>query len=135
MTTPPPRVIRLNPMDNIGVALADLEPACPLPGGVVTGEPVKRGHKVALADIAAGAPVYRYGQMTGAASAPIAAGGHVHSHNLGMGDHRQDHAFGADCRALAPIDTPRQFMGYHRADGQVGTRNYLGILTSVNCSG
>jgi galactarate dehydratase len=135
MTTPPPRVIRLNPMDNIGVALADLEPACPLPGGAVAGEPIKRGHKVALVDIAPGAPVYRYGQMIGAASAPIAAGGHVHSHNLGMGDHRQDHAFGADCHTLAPIDPQRQFMGYHRADGQVGTRNYLGILTSVNCSG
>ena len=135
MTNAAPRVIRLNPMDNIGVALADLEPASALPGGAAALEQIKRGHKVALAAIAPGAPVYRYGQMIGVATAPILAGGHVHSHNLGMGDHRQDHAFGADCRAIVPAQTPRSFMGYHRADGQVGTRNYLSILTSVNCSG
>lgn len=118
MTKAPPRVIRLNPMDNVAVALADLDPGSVLPGGAEACEAIKRGHKVALSQIAAGAPVYRYGQMIGVAAAPIPAGGHVHTQNLGMGDHRQDHAFGADCRALAPAGSPREFMGYHRADGQ-----------------
>lgn len=135
MTDTPPRVIRLHPTDNIAVALDDLAPGTGLPGGATVREPVKRGHKVALQDISVGQPVHRYGQMIGVATAPIGAGGHVHTQNLGMGDHRQDHAFGVDCRALPPVDAPREFMGYHRADGQVGTRNYLGILTSVNCSG
>ncbi len=135
MTDTPPRVIRLHPTDNIAVALDDLAPGSGLPGGATVREPVKRGHKVALQDISVGQPVHRYGQMIGVATAPIGAGGHVHTQNLGMGDHRQDHAFGVDCRALPPVDVPREFMGYHRADGQVGTRNYLGILTSVNCSG
>jgi len=131
-----PQVIRLHPADNVAIALADLPAGQWLPeAGLSTLTEVPRGHKVALAALAPGAWVVRYGQMIGVATAPVAAGAHVHSHNLGMGDHRQDHAFGQDVRPLAPAAEPRSFMGYHRADGQVGTRNYLGILTSVNCSG
>lgn len=131
-----PQVIRLHPADNVAIALSDLAAGQWLPeAGLTTLTEVPRGHKVALAALAPGAWVVRYGQMIGVATAPVAAGAHVHSHNLGMGDHRQDHAFGQDVRPLAPATEPRSFLGYHRADGQVGTRNYLGILTSVNCSG
>jgi altronate hydrolase/galactarate dehydratase len=131
-----PRVIRLHPADNVAVALADLAPGERIDElGIVADTAVPRGHKIALAAIAPGAAVIRYGQMIGVATAPIAPVAHVHSHNLGMGDHRQDHAFGADLRPLPPPAEIRSFMGYHRADGSVGTRNYLGILTSVNCSG
>jgi hypothetical protein len=80
MTNAAPRVIRLNPMDNIGVALADLEPASALPGGAAALEQIKRGHKVALAAIAPGAPVYRYGQMIG-----VASGEKTKSEELGFG--------------------------------------------------
>jgi altronate dehydratase len=136
MTPNPPRVIRLHPSDTVGIALEDVAQGRPLPqSGITALTEVKRGHKIALSDIAPGAPVFRYGQTIGAATEAIPAGAHVHSHNLGMGEHRQDYAFGADCRPLPPIDEAREFMGYHRADGKVGTRNYLGILTSVNCSG
>jgi altronate hydrolase/galactarate dehydratase len=136
MTEHPPRVIRLHPSDNVAVALEDVAPGRPLAEfGIVAKTEVKRGHKVALVDLAKGDPVTRYGQMIGVATEAIPAGSHVHSHNLGMGDHRQDYAFGQDCRPLAPAGEERTFMGYHRADGTVGTRNYLGILTSVNCSG
>jgi altronate dehydratase len=136
MTELPPRVIRLNPADNVAVALEDVAPGRPLPEfGIVAKTEVKRGHKIALADLAPGTPVTRYGQMIGVATEAIPAGTHVHSHNLGMGKHKQDYAFGQDCRPLAPITGERTFLGYHRADGKVGTRNYLGILTSVNCSG
>jgi altronate dehydratase len=136
MTELPPRVIRLNPADNVAVALEDVAPGRPLPEfGIVAKTEVKRGHKIALADLAPGTPVSRYGQMIGVATEAIQAGAHVHSHNLGMGQHRQDYAFGADCRPLPSVGEAREFMGYHRADGTVGTRNYLGILTSVNCSG
>ncbi len=77
----------------------------------------------------------RYGQIIGAATVPIMPGQHVHTHNLGMGAHEQDYAFATEARALQLPVEPRSFLGFHRADGGVGTRNYLGILTSVNCSG
>jgi altronate dehydratase len=127
------RFIRLHGADNVVIALADLAAGAAVEGAVLHG-PVPRGHKIAVAPIAIGTPVLRYGQIIGQATADIAAGAHVHSHNLGMGPHSTDYAIGAEAQAL-PALPPRTFMGFHRADGHVGTRNYLGILTSVNCSG
>jgi altronate dehydratase len=126
-------VIRLHAADNVVIALADLAKGAEV-DGVILGSAVPRGHKIAAADIAAGGLVLRYGQIIGQALADIPAGAHVHVHNLGMGPHSTDYAIGAECTPLPALE-PRTFMGYHRADGQVGTRNYLGILTSVNCSG
>jgi len=136
MTTPVPDAIRLNPADNIVIALRDLgsgstvpDVAAPLAG------PVSRGHKIAARAVAQGENVIRYGQIIGVATRPIAAGEHIHTHNLGMGAHEQDYAHATEVRPLPTPAEPRTFLGYHRADGGVGTRNYLGILTSVNCSG
>jgi altronate hydrolase/galactarate dehydratase len=136
MTTPVPDAIRLNPADNIVIALRDLgsgstvpDVAAPLAG------PVSRGHKIAARAVAQGENVIRYGQIIGVATRPIAAGEHIHTHNLGMGAHEQDYAHATEVRPLPTPAKPRTFLGYHRADGGVGTRNYLGILTSVNCSG
>ena len=128
-------VIRLHGSDNVVIALADL-PAGTHPAGldVALPGPVPRGHKIAACAIPIGAAVLRYGQIIGQATADIPAGGHVHSHNLGMGPHASDHAFGSEAGALPPLE-PRMFLGFQRPDGTVGTRNYLGILTSVNCSG
>ena len=134
MTAEQTPVMRLNPGDNVVIALADLAEGQPL-GDYTLSAPVKRGHKIASRAIAAGENVYRYGQIIGTATEDIAAGAHVHSHNLGMGAHQQDYAFASQ---VPPIPTPaseRTFLGYPRADGKVGTRNYLGVLTSVNCSG
>jgi altronate hydrolase/galactarate dehydratase len=136
MTIPVPDAIRLNPADNIVIALRDLgsgstvpDVAAPLAG------PVSRGHKIAARAVAQGENVIRYGQIIGVATRPIAAGEHIHTHNLGMGAHEQDYAHATEVRPLPAPAEPRTFLGYHRADGGVGTRNYLGILTSVNCSG
>ncbi len=126
-------VIRLHGTDNVVIALADL-PKGAVVEGVALPQPVPRGHKIAAGPIAAGQNVLRYGQIIGQATVNIAAGGHVHSHNLGMAPHSDDYAIGSESHPL-PALPPREFMGYHRADGQVGTRNYIGILTSVNCSG
>jgi altronate hydrolase/galactarate dehydratase len=127
--------LRLHPSDNVAIALADLGAGTILPDlGVTLAQPVPRGHKIALAPIAPGANVIRYGQIIGAATQVIQPGEHVHSHNLGMGAHDTDYAFGTDLRPLPPVTEARHFLGYHRPDGQVGTRNYLGVLTSVNCS-
>ncbi|MDH3264284.1 MAG: altronate dehydratase family protein, partial [Paracoccaceae bacterium] len=128
--------IRLHSDDNVLIALQDLHAGATVPGlDVGLPAPVPRGHKLALRAIAAGEQVIRYGQTIGAAKEAIAAGAHVHTHNLGMGDHDQNYAFATDARPLPPVDRVATFQGYRRADGTVGTRNYLGILTSVNCSG
>ena len=111
----------LQPGDDVAVALRDL------PG-------VPRGHKIAVRDIASGAPIRKYGQIIGVATAPITEGDHVHTHNLGMGPHDREYAFGTDLREVEPVPAPARFQGIVRPDGRVATRNYIGILTSVNCS-
>ena len=130
------RLLTLHSQDNIAVALADI------PGGDVDDstsvkilQSVKQGHKIAIAEIPAGQNVIRYGQTIGQATADIAVGEHVHVHNLGMGEHTQNYAHASEARSLEAASDERTFNGYHRVDGRVGTRNYLGILTSVNCSG
>ncbi|MCW1920673.1 altronate dehydratase family protein [Rhodobacter sp. KR11] len=130
--------IRLHPADNVVIALADLGAGTAVEGAtlppVTLPRPVPRGHKIAVRAIGTGEKVIRYGQIIGEASAPIGPGDHVHSHNLGMGAHTQDYAFASEHHPQ-PVAGAREFQGYHRFDGKVGTRNYLGILTSVNCSG
>ncbi|MDE3078490.1 MAG: UxaA family hydrolase, partial [Paracoccaceae bacterium] len=125
--------IRLHASDNVLIALRDLGPGTPV-GGVTLAETVKRGHKIAATAIAAGQPVLRYGQIIGNATADIPAGAHVHTQNLGMGPHSTDYTIGSESRPLRLATEDRTFNGYLRSDGKVGTRNYLGILTSVNCS-
>ncbi|MDO6590041.1 altronate dehydratase [Loktanella sp. D2R18] len=131
-----PDVICLHDDDNIVIALADLDAGTVVDGVAVPliGS-IKRGHKIARDAIAKGANVIRYGQTIGQTKADIAAGEHIHVHNLGMGDHTQDYAFASEAKPVVHASDSRTFDGYHRADGGVGTRNYIGILTSVNCSG
>ncbi|MDW5443953.1 altronate dehydratase family protein [Polaromonas sp. SM01] len=128
--------IRLHPLDDVLIARQQL-----LGGATVEGIAVKglipAGHKIATHAIAAGEPVRRYNQIIGFASKAIAAGEHVHTHNLDMGpdkgDFARDYAFGADVKP-EPARLEASFMGIKRADGRVATRNYIGILSSVNCS-
>lgn len=126
--------IIINPADTVAVALMPIGPGTALSGRARTVEPVPAGHKVALRAIAKGAPVLRYGQIIGFASEDIVAGAHVHSHNLEMGAIDKDYAFGADKQPLQAPKNDRTFMGFRRADGRSATRNYIGILTTVNCS-
>lgn len=130
------KTILLQPEDDVVIALQDIEAGdtvayvdAALPGQIL------RGHKIARHPIPAGGFVRRYGQIIGQAKRDIAAGEHVHVQNLGMGEHTQDYAHAQDCVPLAPAAQERTFMGYKRPTGGVGTRNYIGILTSVNCSG
>ena len=131
-----PTTIRLHATDNVIIALKDLTAGAILPD---LAEPLQhaipRGHKIATTAIAPGQNVLRYGQIIGVATAPIAAGDHIHTHNLGMGTHELDYAYASEQNPQPVVTTKRSFDGYHRQDGTVGTRNYLGILTSVNCSG
>ena len=79
----------------------------------------------------------KFGQMIGYATKPIAAGEHVHTHNCEFGAHDQDYQVGADlaaAQAAVPVMAPRTFLGYRRDNGQVGTRNYIAVCATVNCS-
>ncbi|MEY2657537.1 MAG: hypothetical protein RL442_1356 [Pseudomonadota bacterium] len=128
--------IRLHAADDVVIARSQLMSGAAIENFQVKGL-VPPGHKVAARDIAPGQPVRRYNQIIGFASQPIAAGEHVHVHNLNMGPEKgsfaRDYAF---CSDVKP-EPPRQeatFMGIVRPDGRVATRNYIGILSSVNCS-
>ena len=124
--------IRLHPQDDVLIARNQLVGGTSAESVVVKGL-IPPGHKVATRAIAVGEPVRRYNQIIGFASKPIAAGEHVHTHNLVMGDFERDYAFGADIKPQ-PVRRQATFQGIVRADGRVATRNYIGILSSVNCS-
>ena len=127
----------LNQEDNVSVALTDLVPGDAIGNGVVVrGAGVPAGHKVATRRINAEEPVRKYGQIIGFASATIEPGDHVHTHNLEMGDFSRDHAIGVDTRPIrmVPKEDRASFQGIIRNNGGVGTRNYIGVLSTVNCS-
>ena len=131
--------IRLHPADDVVIARQQLIGGTKLlDENVTVAGLVPPGHKVATRAIDVGAPVRRYNQIIGFASRPIAPGDHVHLHNLAMGAFERDYAFGADARPTAYIEPPATFMGIVRRDGpnagKVATRNYIGILSTVNCS-
>ena len=130
----PAPVIRLHPDDGVLIARSSLPPGMVVADGVTTVERIPAGHKVAIRPIAVGEPVRRYGQIIGFATVPIAPGQHVHTQNCGMGDFAKDYAFGVDVTPTPNFDLPATFEGIRRPDGRVATRNYIGILTSVNCS-
>ncbi|AYM89515.1 altronate dehydratase [Serratia sp. 3ACOL1] len=128
-------VIKINPNDDVVIARTHIEAGTLLPTeGITVLNEVPEGHKVALYNIAVGAPVKRYGQIIGFATQPIRAGEHIHMHNLGMGDFTRNYAFGEDTVTLPKPERIDTFMGIKRQDGRVATRNFIGILTTVNCS-
>ena len=122
-------LIRIDASDNVATARRALAPG---EEGATT--PVPRGHKMALSSIAMGAPVTKYAQVIGYAAEDIAAGAHVHVHNLAFRDIDHEHAFGSNLRPASAPSRRDHFMGYRRPTGRVGTRNYIAVLTSVNCS-
>jgi altronate hydrolase len=128
-------VIRIHAQDNVVIARQQLLGGTVLASeGVTVSGLVPPGHKVATRDIAQGQPVRRYDQIIGVATQAIAAGQHVHTHNLAFSDFAREHLPGADAKPTAYVDQPLTFDGIVRDDGRVATRNYIGILTSVNCS-
>ncbi len=130
-----PLAIRIHPNDNVVIACRQLVSGTVLPGeGVAVAGLVPPGHKVATRAIARGEAVRRYDQVIGLATADIAPGQHVHTHNLAFSAFDRAHDTGSAVRPVVPVPQPATFDGIVRADGRVATRNYIGILTSVNCS-
>lgn len=130
----------LHPADDVGVALKTLDPFSELQGGqqprISAKMRIPRGHKIALRDLAAGEPVLKFGCMIGTCMEPIAQGEHVHSHNLAFRETEDKGDVGVRFQLPKPLphNARDTFMGYKRANGAVGTRNYIAVLTSVNCS-
>src|SRR5262245_34420535 len=130
--------VHLRPEDNVAVAARRLDPGLEIQHNgsrLTVGGRVGLGHKLAVRPIRKGEPVYKYGQVIGFASSDIAPGEHVHVHNVAADAFERDYAFCRDCPPPpAPPATQRTFQGYDRADGRYGTRNYLAIISTVNCS-
>lgn len=130
-----PMVISLDPDDNVGVATRNIAEGLSLSQALgAARENIMAGHKVALVDIEANTPVVKYGQTIGLASQPIRAGDHVHTHNLDMLERDTSLENFTPAVPTPVMESDLTFNGFHRSDGRVGTRNYIGIVATVNCS-
>ncbi len=129
-------VIRLHADDNVLIARTDIGIGAPLIDGLKSRSQVPAGHKIAARAIRQGEPILKYAVTIGFATTDIAAGTYVHSHNLEFREFDRDYAYARDYRpeAMVPEADRASFMGIVRPNGQVATRNYLGVLATVNCS-
>jgi len=132
-----PKTIRLDNNDNVAVTLKPLKAGEPSGASdILAATDIPAGHKLAIARIEDGQPIRKFNQIIGFAAGTVRPGEHIHTHNCAFKGFERDYAFGVDARPTAFVaDAERQsFQGYRRASGRVGTRNYIGILSSVNCS-
>ena len=128
-------ILKLHLDDNVGIARGAIPAGTLLEGtDVTTTQEIPAGHKVGLNPVAKGEEVRRYGQIIGFATTPILPGEHVHTHNLAMAAFDRDYAFGEGAVSVAPPDDALTFMGIKRPDGRVATRNYIAVISTVNCS-
>jgi altronate dehydratase len=139
MKTTDDALLALNAADNVAVLKRTVKAAEELRHGSLslrTTAAVPAGHKIALVEIPDGAPVKKYGQIIGFARGLIHPGDHVHLHNLVVRDFGRDHELCAETRPVRfhPPEQMRYFQGYPRPGGRAGTRNYVGVISSVNCS-
>ena len=133
--SPSPRVIHLSSADNVIVAVDTIDKGVTV-HAIAAIDRIPRGHKMAIKPLAEGEAVIKFGQIIGFASKAIAPGTWLHEHNVGMRDFERDYCFAQDAKQedILPPSLQATFQGFRRANGKVGTRNYIGILTSVNCS-
>ena len=137
MTTNKNLVIRLNCKDNLVVALTDILPDTYIKDeNLLTKTYISAGHKIATTNINEEEPLIKYGQIIGFATQIIKAGEHIHVHNCAVKDFERDYGFCSNSKPTNYVESTKQatFKGIIRSNGQVGTRNYIGILSTVNCS-
>jgi len=130
------RTLTLSPEDNVVIAVEKIEAGARVLDRVTARARIPFGHKMAATAIAEGEPVRKFGQIIGFAKSRIEAGDWVHEHNVYLHDFERDYQYSVDARPenILPLDEQATFQGFRRANGRAGTRNYVGILTSVNCS-
>ncbi|MEL7089510.1 MAG: UxaA family hydrolase, partial [Planctomycetota bacterium] len=124
--------IRLDPTDTVVTTTQALETGVAVEG-TQTRALIPSGHKIATQAMAKGEVIRKYAQVIGYAAQDIAAGAHVHTHNVEFRNTDAAYEFGTNLRPATPA-TGDTFMGFRRENGDVGTRNYIAIVTSVNCS-
>ena len=131
-----PIALRLHKNDNVVVARMDILPGTEVEGDVVAATRIPPGHKILTRAVKKGEPLRKYNQIIGFATDDLAPGTHIHTHNCAMGDFERDYAFCTDAHPTDFIrsDERATFQGYRRPDGRAATRNYVGIVTTVNCS-
>ncbi len=130
------RSVRLHPDDNIVVAAISIPAGTFLEGeGVAAARTIPMGHKIAVRRVEKGAAILKFGQVIGYATEEIAPGEHVHVHNCSMGEHDRDYRVGVDFRPVRRREPwEATFKGIRRSDGRVGTRNFIALCSTVNCS-
>ncbi|MBW2122411.1 MAG: altronate dehydratase [Deltaproteobacteria bacterium] len=133
------KAIVLMPEDDVALARADIPSRTTLEyrgGMILVRETIKGGHKFALREIPRSAPVRKYGQIIGFATQKIRPGDHVHIHNLEAGSFARDHDFATEVKppVAGQAAKTRTFLGFQRADGRVGTRNCIAVISTCNCS-
>ena len=132
---PPSSFIRCHEDDPVVVAVQDVPSGAPVIDNIFALEPIQRGHKVAISAIGKGEYVTKYGQPIGRATEDIKPGQHVHTHNLAFEPVKGDYSSIEIIEFVDETADPVTFDGIIRASGRVATRNYVGVLCSVNCSG
>ncbi|MFM0515220.1 UxaA family hydrolase [Paraburkholderia sp. RL17-373-BIF-A] len=128
--------IKLNDNDDVAITRTALTAGTLIAelGGLVVRDDIPAAHKVALRHVEPGGAVRRYGQIIGFATKAITPGDQVHTQNLAMGEFARDYAFGTDAKPTEPATSQLTFQGFRRPDGRVATRNYIGVISTVNCS-
>jgi altronate hydrolase len=127
--------LKLHPADNVAIARVALPKGTVLDSTAIkTNQDIPAAHKIALCAITSGEAIFRYGQIIGFATKSIKPGDHVHVQNLAMADFERDYAFGESITPQKKSTELRTFMGIKRADGRVATRNYIAVISTVNCS-
>ena len=129
-------VVQLDSQDNVAVALRPLDAGTEVRPGLKVIDDIPKGHKIALETMPEGTRVVKYAQTIGFSSTEIVAGSHIHTHNLEFRATSHDYDYCVDLRdtPVLPVAQQATFEGYRRENGKVGTRNYIAVLTSVNCS-
>ncbi len=129
------RHLRLNAADNVVIAVDGID-AGAIVEDVAAIARIPRGHKMAMVKLHKGQAIIKFGQIIGFAHAEILPGEHIHTHNCDFATFERDYCHAADARPeeILPLSQQATFEGYRRKTGRAGTRNYIGILTSVNCS-
>jgi altronate hydrolase len=129
--------IRLHTDDDVVIAVREIAAGSPIEVDgrrIVAVDTIPAGHKMAIRSVESGAPVQRYAQVIGVANGHIGPGQHVHIHNLEMGTFERRHELAAAYRTTVYADQRASFLGIRRPDGRVATRNYLAVISTVNCS-
>ena len=130
-------VIRLHPSDNVVVARVDVPIGTQVPGeGITVRAQVSAGYKIAAKKILKGEPILKYAVTVGFAHVDIEPGMLVHSHNTEFREFDRDYAYATEFKPVQALPESERatFQGYVRPNGRVGTRNFIGILSTVNCS-